>query len=85
MQKETYNLRHSMGLRQLVAPGGDLQAVQDQTYGVASLSRLLKIIGLFCERALEKRRYSAEGTYHFKDPTNRSRHIVVASRHCRWN
>jgi len=48
-----------MGLRQLVAPGGDLQAVQDQTYGVASLSRLLKIIGLFCERTLQNRLYSA--------------------------
>ena len=26
-------------------------------YGVALLSRLLKIIGLFCKRALQKRRY----------------------------
>jgi len=31
-------------------------------YGVASISGLLKIIGLFCKRALEKRRYSAEET-----------------------
>jgi len=31
-------------------------------YGVATISRLLKIIGLFCKRALCKRRYSAKGT-----------------------
>jgi len=28
------------------------------TYGVATISRLLKSIGLFCKRALQKRRYS---------------------------
>ena len=28
-------------------------------YGVATTSRLLKMIGLFCKRALQKRRYSA--------------------------
>jgi len=28
--------------------------------GVATISRLLKIIGLFCKRALQKRRYSAK-------------------------
>ena len=36
------------------------------------ISRLLKIIGLFCKRALEKRRYSAKETYHLKEPTSRS-------------
>ena len=36
-------------------------------YGVATISRLLKIIGLFCKRALQKRRYSAKETYDFKD------------------
>ena len=29
-------------------------------YGVASVSRIDKIIGLFCKRALYKRRYSAK-------------------------
>jgi len=33
---------------------------------------LLKIIGVFCKRALYKRRYSANETYNFKEPTNRS-------------
>jgi len=32
-------------------------------------------IGLFCKRALSKRRYSAKETCNFKEPTNRSRPI----------
>jgi len=46
-------------------------------YGVATISRLLKIIGHFCKRALQKRRYSAKETYNFKEPTNRSRSICA--------
>jgi len=38
----------------------------------------IKIIGLFCERALQKRLYSAEETYIFKEPTNRSHPICVS-------
>ena len=45
------------------------------TYGVATISRLLKIIGLFCKRALLKSRYSAKETYKLKEPTNRSHPI----------
>ena len=45
-------------------------------YGVAMISRPLKIIGLFCKRALKKRRYSAKETYNFKEPTNRSHPIA---------
>ena len=40
--------------------------------GVATISRLLKIMGLFCKRALSKRPYSAKETYNFKEPTSRS-------------
>ena len=47
------------------------------TYGVAPISRLLKIIGLFCKRALQNRRYSAKETYDFKEPTNRSHPIYL--------
>jgi len=47
----------------------------DCGYGVATISRLLKIIGLFCKRALSKRRYSAKETNNFKEPTNRSHPI----------
>jgi len=32
-------------------------------YGVATIRRLLKIIGLFCKKALKKRQYSAKETY----------------------
>jgi len=46
-------------------------------YGVAWISRLLKIIGLFCKKALQKRRYSAKETYTFKEPTNRSHPICL--------
>jgi len=47
-------------------------------YGVATISRLLKIIGLFCKRALPKRRYSAKESYNFKEPTNRSHPIPLS-------
>ena len=41
-------------------------------YGGATMSRLLKMIGLFCKRALYKRRYSAKETYNLKEHTNQS-------------
>ena len=44
-------------------------------YGVAMTSRLRKIVGLFCKRALLKRRYSTKETYSLKEPTNRSHPI----------
>jgi len=50
-------------------------------YGVATTSRLLTIIGLFCKRALWKRLYSVKETYNFKEPTNRSHPIVVTALH----
>jgi len=49
------------------------------TYGVATISRLLKVSGLFCKKALSKRRYSATNTYNFKEPTKRSHPIVQVS------
>ena len=47
-------------------------------YGVATISRLLKIIGLFRKRALSKRLYSAKETSNSKEPTNRSQRILLA-------
>ena len=44
--------------------------------GVAMISKLLKIISLFCKRALSKRLYSAKETYNFKEPTHRSHPIL---------
>jgi len=51
-------------------------------YGVASTSRLLEIIGLFCKRALSNGRYSAKETYNFKEPVVASKNesaVVVLS------
>jgi len=39
---------------------------------------LLKIIGLFCKRALLKRLYSAKESYNFKEPTDRSHPIAFS-------
>jgi len=52
--------------------------IRTHTYGVASISRLLKIIGLLCKRALWKRLYSAKETYNFTEPTDRSHPICRA-------
>jgi len=49
-------------------------------YGVATISRLLKIIGLFCKRALLNRLFSAKETYEFKELTNRSHPIYSLHR-----
>ena len=54
------------------------------TYGVATISRLLKIIGLLCKRALQKRRYSAKETYDFKKPTNHSHPMTLLHLHSHW-
>jgi len=43
---------------------------------VATISRLLKLIGLFCRRALRKRTYSAKAVYNLKESTNHSHPIV---------
>ena len=45
-------------------------------FGVASLSRIDQMIGLFCKRALEMRQDSAKETYDFIDPTDRSHPMI---------
>ena len=44
-------------------------------YGMATISRLLKIIGLICKRALQKKLYCAKETCNVKEPTNRGHPI----------
>ena len=44
-------------------------------YGVATMSRLLKIIGLFCKRVLLQRPNCAKETCNWKEPTNHSHPI----------
>jgi len=46
------------------------------TCGVATISRRLKIICLFCKITLWKRRYSVKETYNFKAPTHCS-HLIL--------
>jgi len=46
-------------------------------YGVALVSRINSITGLFCKIALWKRRYSAKETYNLIDPTDRSHPIYI--------
>jgi len=48
--------------------------------GYGLLSRLLKTIGLFCKRALQKRLFSAKETCNFKEPTNHIHPIRPESR-----
>jgi len=45
------------------------------SHGWAPISRILNIIGLFLQKRLWKRRYSATETYNFKEATNRSHPI----------
>ena len=44
-------------------------------YGVATISRLLKIIGLFCRISSLLQGSFAKETCNLKEPTNRSHHI----------
>jgi len=46
--------------------------------GVATICRLLKIIGLFCKRALQKRPIFSKETYNFKEATDGRHHYVDA-------
>ena len=45
-------------------------------YGVATISRLLKIVSLFCKKALQKRHIFCKESYNFREPTNRSHHSM---------
>ena len=48
-----------------------------ESYEVATIIRLPKNIGLFCKRALSKRRYPVKETYILKEPTNHSHPICI--------
>jgi len=49
-------------------------------YGMATISRLLKIIGLFCRISSLFKGFFAKETYDFKGPTNRSHPIYTSQR-----
>ena len=48
-------------------------------YGVATISRLLKIVGLFCRISSLLEGSFAKETYNVKEPTNRSHPIHVCT------
>jgi len=60
--------------------------IRTSWYGVATISRLLKIIGLFCRISSLLKGSFAKETYHFKEPTSRSHPIFCwvhpISLHC---
>jgi len=58
--------------------------VTESRYGVASVGRIDKIIGLFGKRALLKRQYSAKETHNFIDPTDHS-HPILHYTYCNTN
>jgi len=55
----------------------EMSLMSRHSYGLATCSRLPKILGLFCKRALWKKRYSAKETYNFEEPTTCSHPICV--------
>ena len=55
--------------------------IDPNIYGVALVSRIDKIIGLFCKRALWKSWYSTKETYNFINPTDRSHPIPHSPSH----
>ena len=66
-------LQYAVSVLQCVAVRGKYITVHN--YGVATISRMLKNIGLFCKRALQKRPIFCKETCIFKHPTNRSHPI----------
>ena len=53
-------------------------------HGVASINRLVKIIGVFCKRALYKRLYSAKEIYDFKSLLIGAIAYLVSTPWLRW-
>jgi len=65
--KEPYKRDNILQKRPIIC-----KSCSNNSYGEATISRLLKIIGFFGKKALYKRQYSTKGTYNLKGPTNRS-------------
>ena len=78
------NIYTANGPSRAGCPGQFGTALNYCTYacGVASVSSIDQIIGLFCKRALQKRLYSAKDTYNLNTPTNRSLPIVCSAGLC---
>jgi len=77
VQRETLSCRR---LFQEIRPPFIIKCSLCETdgYGVATISRLLKIIGLFCRISSLLLGSFAKETYYFKEPTSRSHPISVS-------
>ena len=66
-------------IHQVIWPSPGTLHVTPIAYGVASVSRIDKITGRFCKRALCKKQYYAKETCSLIDPTDRSHSICDPS------
>ena len=78
--KRTVNLVSGTNLSKFITVV-DTHFCSMMLYGVASISRLLKIVGLACGIWSLLQGPFAKETYHFKEPTNRSHPIRKVSLH----
>jgi len=72
--KETYNFKEPIHTQNEIYSRTHNSHVRKDC-GVATVSGLLQIIGLFCKRALQKGRYPAKETYNFKEPIHTQNEI----------
>jgi len=70
------SLRHPVAFGVFVQRQGYLSLYKG-SYGVATISRLLKMMGLFCKISSLLQGSFAKGIYNFKERTNRSHPIFV--------
>ena len=78
LQSEVAKMRQDMFVKQeeeVLPSTKSLEKYLICYYGVATISRMLKNIGLFCKRALQKRPVFCKETCIFKHPTHRSHPI----------
>jgi len=86
LSKRLYSAKKTSNFKEPIVTWSDvfhtktkIQRIRVMTHfdvsGVATISRLLQITGLFCKRALWNRLYSVKDTSNFKEPTNRSHPI----------
>jgi len=75
-----YDMAHTLAYTltgQVVSTGTGLYSLQSFLYGAATISRLLKIIGLFCRISCLLQGSFAKETYNFEEPTNHSHPIAI--------
>jgi len=80
MFSQIYDMAHILAYTltsQVVSTGTGLYSMQSFLYGVATISRLLRMIGLFCRISSLLQGSFAKETYDFEEPTNHSHPIAI--------